>query len=71
MFAKLTNKIFIYQECGQATRNDRIVGGDVTEPNEYPWQAAILNKTDELNAVLCGGTLITEKWVITAAHCMK
>ncbi|XP_028838679.1 coagulation factor IXb [Denticeps clupeoides] len=46
----------------------RIVGGDEATPGEIPWQAALINSATKL--VFCGGSLLTEYWVITAAHCI-
>jgi len=55
--------------CGLAQRSRRIVGGTETEVNEYPWQAA-LETRDEIGwYFLCGGNLISDQWVLTAAHC--
>jgi len=60
-------------KCGQARRKTRlgqsgkIVGGTVTEVNEYPWQVGIVNKGTTF--VFCGGSLISDRWVLTAAHC--
>ena len=44
-----------------------IVGGTVTEKNEYPWQVGIVVK--EESQIWCGGSLISDRWVLTAAHC--
>jgi len=56
--------------CGLVNRRSRIIGGIETEINEYPWMAALeytnLNHTD----VLCGGSLINNQWILTAAHCV-
>ena len=41
----------------------------MTEVNEYPWQAGIVNKRGK--SVWCGGTLISDLWIMTAAHCTK
>eukprot|EP00095_Tigriopus_kingsejongensis_P001278 maker-scaffold359_size197282-snap-gene-0.24 protein:Tk01278 transcript:maker-scaffold359_size197282-snap-gene-0.24-mRNA-1 annotation:"af357226_1cub-serine protease" len=55
-------------ECGRPKRQTRIVGGQATEVNEYPWQV-MLNSTRN-NRFFCGGSLISEDWVLTAAHCL-
>lgn len=53
--------------CGQANQATRIVGGETTEVNEYPWQVALVNQGG--SNVWCGGSLINDRWVLTAAHC--
>ena len=35
--------------------------------NEYPWQAALKQSSNSLP--FCGGSIITSKMVLTAAHC--
>ncbi|XP_067654173.1 chymotrypsin A-like [Haliotis asinina] len=47
--------------------NHRIVGGGQAEPHEYPWQVSLRYKGQHL----CGGTLIDDQWVLTAAHCFQ
>ncbi|XP_077387530.1 coagulation factor IXa [Festucalex cinctus] len=46
----------------------RIVGGDTVVPAEIPWQAALVDKRD--GEVFCGGSILSEQWVVTAAHCL-
>merc|ERR1712180_454353 len=55
--------------CGKANRNTRIVGGQTTEVNEYPWQVALVGRGS--SSVFCGGSLINDRWVLTAAHCTQ
>uniref|UniRef100_A0A665WR23 Coagulation factor IX n=1 Tax=Echeneis naucrates TaxID=173247 RepID=A0A665WR23_ECHNA len=46
----------------------RIVGGKEVTPGEIPWQIAlVLCATGDL---FCGGSILSERWVITAAHCL-
>jgi secreted trypsin-like serine protease len=42
----------------------RIVGGEPTDIKKHPWQVAL-----DVEGSLCGGVLIGENWVLTAAHC--
>lgn len=44
-----------------------IYNGDVATRKQFPYQAALYI---DLN-VFCGGSLIHEKWVLTAAHCVE
>lgn len=45
---------------------ERIVGGQNADPNEWPWVAVIFNNGRQL----CGGSLIDESHILTAAHCV-
>uniref|UniRef100_A0A8D3DVS7 Vitamin K-dependent protein C n=1 Tax=Scophthalmus maximus TaxID=52904 RepID=A0A8D3DVS7_SCOMX len=44
-----------------------MVGGEVGKKGESPWQVLLLNPR---GIFLCGGVLIDENWVLTAAHCI-
>ncbi|XP_037940009.1 venom protease-like [Teleopsis dalmanni] len=57
--------------CGfvrQAT--GKIVGGRESEIGDWPWIALIGYNAYSLNPFRCGGSLVTAKHVITAAHCI-
>ncbi|CAB3999552.1 MAM and LDL-receptor class A domain-containing 1-like isoform X1, partial [Paramuricea clavata] len=45
----------------------RIVGGQEATPGEWPWQVALLRGTSPF----CGGSLVSNQYVITAAHCVR
>ncbi|XP_029463638.1 coagulation factor IX isoform X2 [Rhinatrema bivittatum] len=47
--------------------DERIVGGTDSLKGEIPWQAYLVNKN---GAGFCGGSIISETWIVTAAHCL-
>nr|CAH0106510.1 unnamed protein product [Daphnia galeata] len=51
--------------CGQANAAGRIVGGTEAVPHSLPWQVALFID----DQYFCGGSLISNEWVLTAAHC--
>ncbi|XP_042870523.1 trypsin alpha-3-like [Penaeus japonicus] len=52
--------------CGQKA-DPRIVGGVTTGVNEWPWQAALMYGSQQF----CGGSLINDRYILTAAHCTE
>lgn len=44
--------------------DNRIIGGEYSDQN-YPWMVSI-----QRGSHFCGGVLITQDWVLTAAHCL-
>lgn len=57
-------------ECGiegPAQGLERIVGGQESEPGQWPWEVALFID----NAWFCGGSLISASFVLTAAHCVE
>ncbi|XP_067314563.1 trypsin-like [Pseudorasbora parva] len=54
--------------CGQAPLNTRIVGGVDAPDGSWPWQVSLHSST--YGGHFCGGSLINNEWVLTAAHCL-
>nr|XP_055072957.1 chymotrypsin-like elastase family member 1.6 [Misgurnus anguillicaudatus] len=52
------------------TYEQRVVGGEVAKPNSWPWQISLQYLSGGSYHHTCGGTLIRQKWVMTAAHCV-
>ena len=44
----------------------RIVNGEEAVAHSWPWQVSLQDRT---GFHFCGGTLVNESWVVTAAHC--
>ena len=50
-----------------------ILGGREAQPGAYPWQVALIDplQPNTYAGQFCGGSLIDEEWVLTAAHCVE
>ncbi|EOA94198.1 Chymotrypsin-like protease CTRL-1, partial [Anas platyrhynchos] len=46
--------------------NERIINGQNAVSGSWPWQVSLQTRT---GSHFCGGSLINEYWVVTAAHC--
>ncbi|XP_067883037.1 serine protease 33-like [Heterodontus francisci] len=54
------------RDCSRLGLSGRIAGGTDSEPGKWPWMVSIHEATTHI----CGGTLISNTWVLTAAHCI-
>lgn len=68
------SKKFLTALCGQKkgppTLNQNIVGGEPAGVGEFPFQVALgYRNQDDIIEYKCGGSLIADDIVMTAAHC--
>uniref|UniRef100_A0A8C9F073 Transmembrane serine protease 6 n=1 Tax=Pavo cristatus TaxID=9049 RepID=A0A8C9F073_PAVCR len=54
-------------DCGLQAPLSRIIGGANSVEGEWPWQASLQVRGHHI----CGGTLIADRWVVSAAHCFQ
>ncbi|GAB0097137.1 Peptidase S1, PA clan [Sergentomyia squamirostris] len=58
-------------KCGIQALSDRIVGGELTAIDEFPWMALLSYRTEDGEEIWgCGGSLIGTRTILTAAHCL-
>merc|ERR1719454_1027494 len=48
----------------------RIVGGAVAKPYSYPWMVRVRACSGYACTRMCGGTLVSDRAVVTASHCI-
>ncbi|XP_044739396.1 chymotrypsin BII-like [Chrysoperla carnea] len=65
-----TKAITRLEQFQQLGLEGRIIGGKQAALGQFPWQVAISFKTSQ-GTFFCGGALISDQWVLTAAHCVK
>ncbi|EDV57971.2 serine protease grass [Drosophila erecta] len=61
---------FLEPNCGIRSKPNavRVINGKLAKYNSSPWMV-FLKSTDDI--FVCGGTLITNRLVLTAAHCLQ
>lgn len=59
------------EDCGETPMypTGEIVGGEIIDPDEYSWLASLQYGNNGSYGV-CGGSVISSWYVLTAAHCV-
>ncbi|KAJ8925738.1 hypothetical protein NQ315_009586 [Exocentrus adspersus] len=58
------------EECGLIDTDYKIRGGKAAHLREFPWMAVLAYQTNDGPKFKCGGSIINEKYILTAAHCI-
>lgn len=54
-------------EASHESTEQSIVGGSTVSIGSYPWQISL----QSYGSHFCGGTIIDDEWILTAAHCVE
>ena len=67
MEAKVKYAELFYLDCGvPSVYTGRVIGGSTAKHGAFPWQVGL----QEHGRTVCGGSIISPYWVLTASHCI-
>lgn len=61
--------IIDYEDDAELAPSPRIVGGNIASPNSHPYIVGLLITVPQ-GQTWCGGSIISNQYILTAAHCV-
>jgi len=58
--------------AAEAAGGGKVIGGEVAAPGSWPWQVALMidGAPQTPQGQFCGGSMLLDRWILTAAHCV-
>ncbi|RVT87090.1 serine protease [Rhodobacteraceae bacterium CCMM004] len=72
-FAQSGAKAKAMEEAASDDSAGRVIGGVEAAPGAWPWQVALVDASRPVSpeSQFCGGSMVLDNWVLTAAHCVR
>ncbi|XP_037789182.1 CLIP domain-containing serine protease 2-like [Penaeus monodon] len=58
-------------QCGNRGIADKIIDGEDAPLGAWPWMVVLRGSVNGRRSWFCGGVLVSDRYVLTAAHCFK
>ncbi|TKZ18028.1 serine protease [Shimia litoralis] len=71
-YAESQKKAEHAKEVAASDSGSKVIGGEVSREGAWPWQVALVigGQNPSPDSQFCGGSMILDNWVLTAAHCI-